>query len=306
MQDMRFDKNRDAASYNAHAESYDKYIRRLAGPLADHICQLAQLKPADRVLDIGTGTGIAARRAARTVGPDGTVLGIDLSEGMIEHARRSVANCDGKPPEFRVMDAEALDLPDATFDVVLSLCAVRHLPEIARALAEMRRILRPGGRLVVSYGHSRPITPARLALHIAKRLLGNILSPVRPQLIAPVYLTYLTKRMLPEPTQAIDTGWGRHDPQGGLVRLVREAGFEGVEQAWRGHDVLFDSADEFWEAQTSIVTEVRKRLIEAPGEAVAKLREDFCRKAEAVLRRGGKLIYPYGAFYVSARRPIPT
>jgi ubiquinone/menaquinone biosynthesis C-methylase UbiE len=304
--DQKFDKSRDAASYNAHAGSYDKYIRRLASTLADRICDLARLKPGDRVLDLGTGPGIAARRAAQTTGPAGGVLGIDLSAGMIDSARRSVAHWEDKPPEFRVMDAEALGLSDATFDAVISLCAVRHFPNIERALAEMRRVLKPGGGLVVSYGHGRPITPLPLARHIARRLLGKILHPIRPQLVGPAYLTRLATRLLPEPTQAIDTEWGGRDPQGALVRYVRDAGFERVEPSWWGHEVIFDSAQEFWEAQTSIVTQVRKRLVEAPPDAVASLKRAFLSKAETILQRGGKLIYPYGAFYVSASRPTST
>ncbi len=301
--DQGFDKSCDAASYNAHAGSYDKYIRRLSAPLADRICDLARLKPGDRVLDVGTGPGIAARRATQTVGPAGSVLGVDLSEGMIDIARQSVARWEGKAPEFRVMDAEALDLPDTTFDAVISLCAVRHFPNIERALAQMCRVLKPGGRLVVSYGHVRPITPLPLGRYIARRLLGKVLDPLRPQLVGPAYLTGLATRLLPEPTQAVDTEWGDHDPQGALVRFVRAAGFERVEPSWWGHEVIFDSAEEFWEAQTSIVTQVRKRLVEAPADTVAGLKRAFLGKAETILRRGGKLIYPYGAFYVSGTRP---
>lgn len=254
-------------------------------------------------MDVGTGSGIASRRAAQTVGPTGSVLGIDLSEGMIDTARRSVADWEGKPPEFRVMDAEALDLVDASVDAVISLCCVRHLPNIERAIDEMRRVLKPGGRLVVSYGHVRPITLLPLGWHIARRLVGKILLPVRPQLVGPAYLTRLATQLLPEPTQVIAAEWDDRDPQGALVRFVRDAGFERVEASWWGHEVIFDSAEEFWEAQTSIVTQVRKRLLEAPPDVVARLKRAFLRKAETILHEGGTLIYPYGAFYASAIRP---
>lgn len=304
MNNQEFNKSRDAASYNKQADDYGKYIERLSTPLAEYICKIAHLKPGDKVLDVGTGPGIAARRAAQIVAPDGSVLGIDLSEGMIDTARKSVAHWKGKPPEFRVMDAESLDLSDDAFDAVISLCAVRHFPNIVKALTEMRRVLKPGGHLVVSFGYVRPIASLPLGFYIARRLLGKFLHPVRPQIVGSIYLTGLAKEMLPEPTQAIATEWGEHDPHGSLVQVVREGGFEQVEASWHGHELVFESAEEFWEAQTAIVTEIRKRLVEASPEEVNRLKQMFLKEAESILRRGGKLIYPYGAFYVSGSNPM--
>jgi len=299
-----FEKRRDAASYDTYAEYYERYIQHLSDPLAERICALAQMKTGDHVLDVGTGSGIAARQASRIVGLDGSVLGIDLSEGMIEVAKQSVAQWEGQPPEFRVMDAESLDLPDATFHAVISLCAVRHFPDIARAIAQMRRVLKPGGHLVISFGYARPIALFALSLHLVKRLWGTILNPLRPQIVGPAYLIGHADRLLPHPTQVIETEWGSRNPRGTLVRLVQESGFERVEENWYGHAMVFDSAQEFWDAQSSIVTEVRKRVMDAPPEAVALLKQTFITGAEGVLRRGGKLVYPYGAFYVSGQRPM--
>lgn len=304
MNNQEFNKSRDAASYNKQADDYGKYIERLSAPLAEYICKIARLKSGDNVLDVGTGPGIAARRAAQIVAPDGNVLGIDLSEGMIDTAKKSVAKWTGKPPEFRVMDAESLDLSDAAFDAVISLCAVRHFPNISKALTEMRRVLKPGGHLVVSFGYVRPIAPLPLGFYIARRLLDKFLQPVRPQIVGTVYLTQMAKKMLPEPTQVIATDWGEHNPRGSLVQVVREAGFEQVEASWNGHELEFESAEEFWEAQTAIVTEIRKRLVEASPEAVNQLKQTFLKEAESILRRGGKLTYPYGAFYVSGSNPM--
>jgi ubiquinone/menaquinone biosynthesis C-methylase UbiE len=225
-------------------------------------------------------------------------LGVDLSEGMIAIAKNSVADWKGASPDFLVMDAEALDLPDTYFDAVTSLCAVRHFPNIARGLAEMHRVLKPSGVLVVSFGYARPIAPLKLVSHIAKRVVGKILDPVYPQLIGPVYLTRLAHDLLPEPIQVVNTDWGNHvNPKAELLRHIRKAGFKKVEASWWGHEVIFDSVDEFWKAQTSIVTEVRKRLMGAPPEAVERLKELFFKKAEDVLKRGGQLIYPYGAYF---------
>ena len=107
------------------------------------------IAPGQRVLDVATGRGAALFPAAEAVGPTGAVTGIDLSEGMVRATREEAAR-RGVTAEVVVGDAEALDFPDATFDRVLCGFGLMFLPQVALALAEFRRVLRPGGRLGVS------------------------------------------------------------------------------------------------------------------------------------------------------------
>lgn len=102
-----------------------------------------------RVLDVATGRGAVLLPAAEAVGPTGSVTGLDLSEGMVRATREEAAR-RGVAAEVLVGDAEALDFPDATFDLVLCGFGLMFLPQVALALAEFRRVLRPGGRLGVS------------------------------------------------------------------------------------------------------------------------------------------------------------
>jgi SAM-dependent methyltransferase len=228
------------------------------------------------------------------------VLGVDLSGGMIRVATECAVPAGDARPEYRIMGAEALELPDGSFDAVISLCAVPHFPDVARALGEMRRVLRPGGRLVVSYGSVRPVSPLSLVRHVARRLLAGALHAVRPTLVGTGYLVRLTERMLPDTPETSGTEWGAGRRLAALVRTVAECGFEQLEVAWCGHEVLFDSAEEFWEAQAAIVTQVRKRLALSSTEAVEAVRQAFLKHASDVLQRGGKLVYPYGARFVAA------
>ena len=110
----------------------------------------AALEPGERVLDVACGTGLVAFDAARAVGPDGWVVGIDLSARMIDAASRRARERRMSTMSFMRMDAQTLELPDAAFDVVLCALGLMYMPAPARVLREMRRVLRPGGRLVLA------------------------------------------------------------------------------------------------------------------------------------------------------------
>jgi ubiquinone/menaquinone biosynthesis C-methylase UbiE len=113
---------------------------------------LALASPAvgEQVLDIACGTGLVSFDAARAVGPGGRVLGIDLSERMIAAAERRATDLELSNCSFSRMDAEMLALPDARFDAVLCALGLMYVPNPERALREMGRVLRPGGRLCVA------------------------------------------------------------------------------------------------------------------------------------------------------------
>ncbi len=110
----------------------------------------AGLRPGDRVLDVGCGTGDLCLLAARRVGPGGRVTGVDISEEMLAVGRRKVAEA-GLADRVELLRANALDLPfpDRSFDVVTSGFVLRNLADLPRALAEMVRVLRPGGRAAI-------------------------------------------------------------------------------------------------------------------------------------------------------------
>ena len=122
---------------------------QLAGVHAD-LLRLAALAPGERVLDVACGSGLVSFAAARAVGPSGRVIAIDLSGRMVDGARRRAIDEQVANIRFARMDAERLDLPDASVDVVLCALGLMYLPAPEHALREMRRVLRPGGRMVAS------------------------------------------------------------------------------------------------------------------------------------------------------------
>jgi len=106
--------------------------------------------PGEQVLDVACGTGLVSFEAARAVGASGHVLGIDLSERMVGVAEQRACESKLSNCSFSRMDAETLALPDARFDVVLCALGLMYMPSPEQALREMRRVLRPGGRVTLA------------------------------------------------------------------------------------------------------------------------------------------------------------
>jgi demethylmenaquinone methyltransferase/2-methoxy-6-polyprenyl-1,4-benzoquinol methylase len=127
---------------------------------------LARVGPGARVLDVATGTGDFALELAGRVSPGGEVLGADFSEAMLDRARRKAASVGGAAgavhPRFEWADALALPYPDDRFDAATVGFGVRNFENLAAGLAEMVRVVRPGGRVVVL----EITTPARPPLSL--------------------------------------------------------------------------------------------------------------------------------------------
>jgi len=108
---------------------------------------LGALAPGERVVDCGSGSGADALIAARLVGPEGRVIGVDMTPEMLAKARRNAELAGLRNVEFRAGMLEAIPVADGWADVVISNGVLNLVPDKAAALCEMRRVLRPGGRL---------------------------------------------------------------------------------------------------------------------------------------------------------------
>jgi SAM-dependent methyltransferase len=110
----------------------------------------AALRSGETVLDLGSGAGFDAFLAAREVGPSGRVIGVDMTDEMLARARENARKAGIDHVEFRKGLIEALPVEDASVDVVISNCVINLVPDKAAVYREVARVLRPGGRLVVS------------------------------------------------------------------------------------------------------------------------------------------------------------
>lgn len=293
----------DAASYDEVTEDFERFTEQCSLPMAlDMVARVPAPAPAS-ILDVGCGTGVVTRLAARRF-PSARVTGIDLSDGMLRSAM-ALARHDGldERVQFLNQDAENLALPDATFDCILSLFALRHFPDPGRALREMRRVARPGARVVVAVGSAPPV----LSLAAATAALRNSFEALqglagRAPLKATAFLDGLLDRHLGAAPPEQEAAWthGTTRFANSVASLMRQAGFEGVQTAWVGQASEIRSVEDFWRLQATFSSRVRKRVAQAAAAQVAALRADFDARCGRHLARGGKLVYRSGALVTVA------
>lgn len=184
------------------AELYEQYpARYILSPWAPRLVALADLQPGERVLDLACGTGTVARLAAPAVGLTGRVTGLDLNPGMLAVAR-SLPPPSGPPITWIEGSAVAMKFPNASFDVVVCQQGLQFFPDRPAALREMRRVLVPSGRVLLSVW--RLMGPYHAA----------VVDALRRHVGAEAAATFSASRVVPDSEE--------------LRRLVVEAGFREV------------------------------------------------------------------------------
>jgi SAM-dependent methyltransferase len=250
------------------------------GIAADWILEEAALEPGERVLELAGGPGTLSLLAARAVGEDGHVICTDFSQPMVDAARGrlAAAGAGADQVECRVMDAEALDLPDGAVDVVLCRMGYMLMADPAAALRETARVLAPGGRAALAVWSDATSNPwAALPMQA-----------IMAQLEAPP----------PEP--GAPGLWALAD-RDRLSALLEDAGLESI-QIQRLDDVIEYESFEHWLDLTSrLAGPIRALLagLDEPGRAGidARLRE----AAKPYTQADGRLSMPERMLGASAR-----
>jgi ubiquinone/menaquinone biosynthesis C-methylase UbiE len=200
------------------AAEYAKDRLGIFGRFAERLLDLLRPLPGTSLLDVGAGTGEVALRAAAWVGCEGRVIGNDIAAAMVSLAERAAVEQGATNVTFCRMDAEQQGFPDASFDTVTCALSLFQFPDMGRALAEMWRVLKPGGRLGLSNwgpGYFSPIASLQRSLFREFRLRALLTNPIVFKPAA-------------------------------LRTLLYEAGFTAVELIEETDEAWFESPEEVW------------------------------------------------------------
>ncbi len=276
MLDVEGFKNSERLAWNLCAERYDRCLSIPFTPFSQKLLGLAGLEQGQQVLDVATGSGLAALTAADLVGPEGQVTGIDLSETMLELARQRASAEGVTNVAFLQMDAEKLEFLDETFDAVLCALGLMLFPQPDQALAEMHRAVRKGGKVALSvFGRG-----SRVALRA-------FMEPFIPH-------------MPPAPERGPSTfGFGRSEV---LQDALDSTGFSEISTVQESHVLTFDDAREVWEMLLSLgrLAQMHSRL---PGQKKEDLRQEVLQIAEEKYRESdGALALPFEITYAVAQK----
>ena len=251
------------------AEAYERYlVPAFFGPFADGLIDLAASRPADRVLDVASGTGIVARKLAPRVH---RAVGLDPNSGMLAVARTADPSV-----EWVAGEAGAMPLPDASFDLVLCQQGLQFFPDRAAGLAEMRRVLAPGGRLALSVWRAAVHSPGWLRL---AEVLDRYAPEAGAMMRAPFALGGADLRV-----------------------LVRQAGFREVAVRIVIRSVRFPSAGDMLQRQ-EVASPLAGPLSELTGDAREALIRDFTDALRPHADDDG-VAFPMETHVVTATEPL--
>ncbi|MDG3065780.1 class I SAM-dependent methyltransferase [Thauera mechernichensis] len=276
--DPRRFKAMERAGFNRIAARYAEGAH-LRADLAAALLDAAALAPGQRVLDLASGPGLLARDAALRVAPAGTVLATDIAEGMLaEGARRCGEHAEA--PCFAATDAEHLCLADASVDRVLAGLALFIFPQPERALAEMHRVLVPGGQIALSVWGTRETVPL---IHRAQDTIA---------------------RLLPAPKVARPSVFRYGKPEV-LAQTLSAAGFINVDIRTCTFSCHFDSAEAYWQAFLDLAggaAEALGRLPQATQEALQAAVADELADHRCSDDRGGYLLQAHTLIATATRQ----
>jgi O-methyltransferase / aklanonic acid methyltransferase len=259
-----------AGIFGRAATTYDQVGPHFFSHFGRRLVTLAQIPSGAKVLDVATGRGAVLFSAAEVVGPQGHVTGIDLSGMMIQENREAIKRLGLQNIEAREMDAEYIEFPDASFDCVLCSFAIFFFPQLDRALSEMRRVLKPDGRIAVTTWAGTRDEQWKWFDELIE--------------------TYLPSE--PEPKQISDpqsTSKPIFNTSEGLEAILTSAGFVDIKVVSESKEFIYTDEEEWWSTLWSHGMRARLEAIEKKtGKAgLERFKADAFEKLRIIKRADG-------------------
>jgi ubiquinone/menaquinone biosynthesis C-methylase UbiE len=251
-----------AAVFEQVAAGYDLPALRFFPFIADRLVRRLAPAPGDKILDIATGTGAFALAAAQAVGPAGRVTGIDVAEGMLERAQEKIRKFGIANVDLHVMDGGRLEFRHDYFHHVVCSFGLFFLPDMATAVREWARVLRPGGRVMFTVFGQNAFQPMMGMLQARLATFG-VEPPRADQPFAP--------KRLSEPSAC--------------EALLRQAGFVDITVETEPLGYHLREARDWWEIAWN--SALRGRLLGLSAQQLEKLREEHLAEVAALATEQG-------------------
>jgi len=272
---QRQDWNRVAGGW----EKWDRFFDEQMAFLNHRLVADARLRSGLRVLDLGSGTGYPALLGAQTVGPGGSVTGIDLAEQMLEVARRKAISLGLSNVAFRTGDVTALPFDANSFDAVTSRFCLMFLPEIPKAAAEIARVLKPGGWVAAAVWSAPEKNPS----------IGLSMAAIKQVIELPP----------PDPTAP---GIFRLAKPGDLAGMLQQAGLTDVADQEFLAEWSYESAEEYYTSLTDIAAPIQNLMAKLSPDQKNEVKR-LILQAAMKYQRGDRIVFPLAVRVVAARKP---
>lgn len=277
-------KKRVGELFGRAAITYDQKGPKFFSYFGERLVDLAEISSGSRVLDVATGRGAILFPAVKQTGPQGEVIGIDISEQMVRETRLEIKNRGLNNARVQVMDAEELQFPDDSFDYVFCGLSIFIFPLPLIALAEMFRVLKPSGELGLSTFWQ---------------------DDERWKWLGEVFQKYLPPTSDDDSTQEEDQStepdFRSND---GMKELMESTGFENIRTTGEEPDFVYSSEDEWWTTIWSHgMRGTLERILEAGGEtALEKFKMEAFENIQAVKQLDG-FHHAWSVLFTLGRKP---
>jgi len=259
--------------FDGSAKSYDRVGPSIFSQFGERLVEQIPLARGARALDVATGKGAVLLPAARRVGSEGQVTGIDLSGEILKEAERVVRAEGLTNVELRKMDAEHLEFPDHAFDVVTCAFALFLFPDTEAALREMYRVCKPGGYVAItSFGKKPPPFDPGLSILIQQFIDYQV------RIILPPQLTYTPQEM---------------------KALLSQFGFHSIKAHSETNDIVYARAEDVW--AFTLTLPPGATILGMSEKTRERFKDEYLAKLRAASRQDG-LHTSLGVVYTLAKR----